>query len=115
QENAAPYLFHVVNEIEKRGIPGELALLPVVESAYRPFAYSHGRAAGLWQFIPSTGKAFGLKQTWWYDGRRDVYASTNAALNYLTKLSKRFNNDWLLALAGYNAGGGSVSSAIKKN
>lgn len=115
QENAAPYLFHVVNEIEKRGIPGELALLPVVESAYRPFAYSHGRAAGLWQFIPSTGKAFGLKQTWWYDGRRDVYASTNAALSYLTKLSKRFNNDWLLALAGYNAGGGSVSSAIKKN
>ncbi|MGB1541472.1 MAG: transglycosylase SLT domain-containing protein, partial [Cycloclasticus sp.] len=62
QENASPYLFHVVNEIEKRGIPGELALLPVVESAYRPFAYSHGRAAGLWQFIPSTGKAFGLKQ-----------------------------------------------------
>lgn len=115
QKNATPYLFHIVNEIEKRGIPGELALLPIVESAYRPFAYSHGRAAGLWQFIPSTGRAFGLKQTWWYDGRRDVYASTNAALTYLTKLSKRFNNDWFLALAGYNAGGGSVSLAIRKN
>lgn len=115
QKNATPYLFHIVNEIEKRGVPGELALLPIVESAYRPFAYSHGRAAGLWQFIPSTGEAFGLKQTWWYDGRRDVYASTNAALTYLSKLSKRFNDDWFLALAGYNAGGGSVSSAIRKN
>jgi len=115
QKNATPYLFHIVNEVEKRGIPGELALLPIVESAYKPFAYSHGRAAGLWQFIPSTGVAFGLEQTWWHDGRRDVYASTNAALTYLTKLSKRFDNDWFLALAGYNAGGGSVSSAIRKN
>lgn len=115
QKNATPYLFHIVNEIEKRNIPGELALLPVVESAYQPFAYSHGRAAGLWQFIPSTGEAFGLEQTWWHDGRRDVYASTGAALTYLTKLSKRFNNDWFLALAGYNAGGGTVSSAIRKN
>ncbi|WP_288356402.1 LysM peptidoglycan-binding domain-containing protein [uncultured Cycloclasticus sp.] len=115
QKNATPYLFHIVNEVEKRGIPGELALLPIVESAYKPFAYSHGRAAGLWQFIPSTGAAFGLEQTWWHDGRRDVYASTNAALTYLTKLSKRFDNDWFLALAGYNAGGGSVSSAIRKN
>ena len=105
----------IVNEIEKRGLPGELALLPIVESAYKPFAYSHGRAAGLWQFIPSTGIAYGLKQTWWYDGRRDVYASTNAALTYLTKLSKRFDDDWFLALAGYNAGGGSVSSAMRKN
>ncbi|ORU94268.1 MAG: lytic transglycosylase [Cycloclasticus sp. symbiont of Bathymodiolus heckerae] len=115
QKNATPYLYHIVNEVEKRGIPGELALLPIVESAYRPFAYSHGRAAGLWQFIPSTGRAFGLQQTWWYDGRRDVYRSTNAALTYLTQLSKRFNNNWLLALAGYNAGGGSVSLAIRKN
>lgn len=115
QQNAKPYLFHIVNEIEKRGLPGELALLPIVESAYKPFAYSHGRAAGLWQFIPSTGVAYGLKQTWWYDGRRDVYASTNAALTYLTKLSKRFDDDWFLALAGYNAGGGSVSSAMRKN
>ncbi|HIF17191.1 MAG TPA: LysM peptidoglycan-binding domain-containing protein [Cycloclasticus sp.] len=115
QKNAAPYLFHIVNEIEERGIPGELALLPIVESAYRPFAYSHGRAAGLWQFIPSTGRAFGLEQTWWYDGRRDVYTSTSAALDYLTQLSKRFNNNWLLGLAAYNAGGGTISSAIRKN
>ncbi|PHS72153.1 MAG: lytic transglycosylase [Cycloclasticus sp.] len=115
QKNAVPYLYFVVSEIEKRGIPGELALLPIVESAYRPFAYSHGRAAGLWQFIPSTGKYFGLEQNWWYDGRRDVYASTHAALKYLTQLSKRFDNDWLLALASYNAGGGTISSAIKRN
>ncbi|MBL4744054.1 MAG: LysM peptidoglycan-binding domain-containing protein [Cycloclasticus sp.] len=115
QKNAAPYLYHIVNEIEKRGLPGELALLPIVESAYRPFAYSHGRAAGLWQFIPSTGRAFGLNQTWWYDGRRDIYTSTHAALTYLTKLSTRFDNNWLLGLAGYNAGGGSVSSAMRKN
>ncbi len=93
QKNAEPYLYFIVNEIEQRQIPGELALLPVVESAFKPFAYSHGRAAGLWQFIPSTGRAFGLQQTWWYDGRRDVYRSTHAALSYLTKLSKRFDND----------------------
>ena len=115
QKNAEPYLYFIVDEIEKRQIPGELALLPVVESAFRPFAYSHGRAAGLWQFIPSTGRAFGLHQNWWYDGRRDVYTSTHAALTYLTKLSKRFDNDWLLGLAGYNAGGGTISSAIRRN
>jgi len=115
QKNAEPYLYFIVDEIEKRQIPGELALLPVVESAFRPFAYSHGRAAGLWQFIPSTGRAFGLQQNWWYDGRRDVYTSTHAALTYLTKLSKRFDNDWLLALGGYNAGGGTISSAIRRN
>ncbi|PCI66482.1 MAG: lytic transglycosylase [Piscirickettsiaceae bacterium] len=114
QKNAVPYLFYIVNEVEKRGLPGELALLPIVESAFRPFAYSHGRAAGLWQFIPATGKAFGLKQTWWYDGRRDVTASTDAALQYLTKLSTRFD-DWFLGLAAYNAGGGNISKAIKYN
>jgi len=115
QKNAEPYLYFIVNEIEQRQLPGELALLPVVESAFRPFAYSHGRAAGLWQFIPSTGRAFGLEQNWWHDERRDVYLSTQAALTYLTKLSKRFDDDWLLALAGYNAGGGTVSSAIRRN
>lgn len=115
QKNAQPYLHFIVSEIEKRNIPGELALLPIVESAYRPFAYSHGSAAGLWQFIPSTGKYFGLKKNWWYDGRRDVYASTQAALGYLTRLSKRFDNDWLLAIAAYNAGGGGISSAMKHN
>jgi len=115
QANAAPYLYFIVNEIEQRQLPGELALLPIIESAYQPFAYSHGSAAGLWQFIPSTGKYFGLKKTWWYDGRRDVYASTQAALSYFERLSKRFDNDWLLAIAAYNAGGGTISSAIKKN
>jgi membrane-bound lytic murein transglycosylase D len=114
QRNAEPYLFHVINEVEKRNLPGELALLPIVESAYRPFAYSHGRAAGLWQFIPSTGKAYGLKQNWWYDGRRDVIASTDSALTYLSKLSNRFD-DWYLGLAAYNAGGGNISKAIKTN
>lgn len=115
QKNAAPYLYFIVEEVEKRGLPGELALLPVVESAFKPFAYSHGRAAGLWQFIPSTGTYFGLKQNQWYDGRRDVYASTDAALTYLSRLSTRFDNDWLLVLAAYNAGGGTISKAMKRN
>jgi len=96
-------------------MPTEIALLPIVESAFLPFAYSHGRAAGIWQFIPGTGKMYGLKQNWWYDGRRDVYASTQAALSYLQKLHKTFDGDWLLALAAYNSGSGTVSRAIKKN
>ena len=112
---AQPYLFHIVEEIEARGMPMELALLPVVESAYQPFAYSHGRAAGLWQFIPGTARRFGLKIDWWYDGRRDVKAATTAALDYLEFLHKRFDGDWLLALAAYNSGEGTVSKAIRKN
>ena len=115
QERATPYLRYIVDRIEARGLPMELALLPVVESAYQPFAYSHGRAAGLWQFIPSTGKHFGLKQNWWYDGRRDIVASTDAALDYLDQLSRRFDGDWELALAAYNSGAGTVSRAIRKN
>ena len=86
-----------------------------MESAYQPFAYSHGRAAGIWQFIPSTGKLYGLKQNWWYDGRRDIYASTQAALNYLENLNKLFKGDWLLALAAYNSGSGTVQRAIRHN
>lgn len=93
----------------------ELALLPIVESAYQPFAYSPSRASGLWQFIPATGKRFGLKQNWWYDGRRDVIAATDAALRYLQELSERFNGDWELALAAYNAGEYNVERAIKRN
>ncbi|MED5431240.1 MAG: LysM peptidoglycan-binding domain-containing protein, partial [Pseudomonadota bacterium] len=89
--------------------------LPIVESAFDPFAYSHGRAAGPWQFIPSTGDYFGMKRTWWQDQRRDILKSTNAALDYLQKLSNRFDGDWLLALASYNAGGGTVSRAIRVN
>ena len=112
---AHPYLYFIVNEIENRGMPMELALLPAVESTYLPFAYSHGRAAGLWQFIPSTGKRFGLEQNWWYDGRRDVVASTRAALNYLRKLNQQFDGDWELALAAYNAGSGNVRKAMRKN
>ncbi len=112
---AEPFVYLILEEIERRNLPAELVLLPVVESAYRPFAYSHGRAAGLWQFIPSTGRLYGLKQNWWYDGRRDVYASTQAALNYLSRLNTRFAGDWLLTLAAYNAGPNAVSRAIAKN
>ncbi len=115
QQRALPYLHFIVEEVEKRGMPMEMALLPVVESAFQPFAYSPGRAAGIWQFIPSTGKIYGLKQNWWYDGRRDVVASTRAALDYLKKMAERFDGDWELALAAYNAGGGSVSKAIRRN
>lgn len=110
-----PYLAYIRKEVEKRGFPGEVVLLPFIESGYDPFAYSHGRAAGLWQFIPSTGKYFGLKQDWWYDERRDIVASTNAALDYLDKLQKGFKGDWLLTFAAYNAGGGTVRNAIKRN
>ena len=112
---AEPFLYLILEEIERRNLPSDLVLLPIVESAYRPFAYSHGRAAGLWQFIPGTGRLYGLKQNWWYDGRRDVYASTQAALDYLSRLNKRFEGDWLLTLAAYNAGPNAVSRAINKN
>ncbi|MFT5138102.1 MAG: membrane-bound lytic murein transglycosylase D [Arenicella sp.] len=112
---AEPFLFHIVEEIEKRGLPMELVLLPAVESAYKPNAVSRSAAGGLWQFIPSTGKYYGLRQDWWYDGRRDTIAATNAALDYLTSLNQMFEGDWLLALAAYNAGQGTVRKAIKYN
>ncbi|MCG6939500.1 MAG: LysM peptidoglycan-binding domain-containing protein [Gammaproteobacteria bacterium] len=114
-ERADPFLYYILEEIEKRNMPTELVLLPIVESAYQPFAYSHGRAAGIWQFIPSTGRLYGLKQNWWYDGRRDIYAATQAALNYLENMNKEFDGDWLLALAAYNSGSGTVKRAIKRN
>lgn len=114
-ERAEPYLYFIVEEVEKRGMPSEIALLPVVESAFQVFAYSHGRAAGIWQFIPGTGKRFGLKQNWWYDGRRDIYASTHGALNYLEYLHKLFDGDWMLALAAYNSGEGTVRKAVRRN
>ena len=110
-----PFLHHIVEEIEKRGLPMEIALLPAIESAYKPNAVSRSKAVGLWQFIPSTGKSFGLTQDWWYDGRRDVLLSTNAALDYLTQLNKRFNGDWFITLAAYNAGQGNIARAIKSN
>lgn len=112
---AGPYLYYIVEEIERRGVPLELALLPVIESAYQPFAYSRSGAAGLWQFIPSTGRLYGLKQNWWYDGRRDVFESTRAALDYLEKLNVQFDGDWLLAAAAYNWGQGNVKRAIRRN
>lgn len=115
QQRAEPYMHHILDEIEAKHIPGELALLPVVESSFVPDAYSKSAASGLWQFIPSTGQEFGLKQNSWYDGRRDVYASTKAATAYLKQLSETFNGDWLLALASYNYGKGNVRKCIERN
>jgi membrane-bound lytic murein transglycosylase D len=112
---AAPYLQYIVNQVEARGLPLELALLPIIESAFQPFAYSRARADGLWQFIPTTGGRFGLKQDWWYDGRRDVVAATRAALDYLSYLHEMFDGNWLHAIAAYNCGEGNVSKAIKRN
>ncbi len=114
-QRAQPFLYLIVDKIEQRGLPLELALLPVVESSFDPFAYSHGSAAGLWQFVPGTGKMYGLKQNYWYDGRRDVAAATDAALDYLTYLGNRFDGNWNHAIAAYNSGGGRVSRAISKN
>jgi membrane-bound lytic murein transglycosylase D len=114
-ERARLYLHHIVTEVERRNLPGELAMLPVVESAYQPFAYSHARASGIWQFIPSTGRLYGLRYSWWYDGRRDVVESTRAALDYLEKLHGEFDGDWLLALAAYNSGEGNVRKAVRRN
>jgi membrane-bound lytic murein transglycosylase D len=109
------YIWFIMDEIEKRGMPPDIALLPIVESAYDPFAYSHGRAAGLWQFIPGTARRFGVRQNWWYDGRRDIVDSTRAALDYLQFLHREFDGDWELAIAGYNSGEGNVRRAIRRN
>lgn len=114
-KRAAPYMYYIREELKKRNMPGELALLPIIESAYDPFVYSNKGAAGLWQIMPATGTNFGLKQNWWYDGRRDVYASTQAALNYLDYLHKFFQGDWLLAIAAYDTGEGNVLSSMKRN
>jgi membrane-bound lytic murein transglycosylase D len=109
------YLYHIVTELEARGMPLELALLPVVESAFEPYAYSRSSASGLWQFIPDTGSRYNLKQDWWYDGRRDVMESTRAALDYLQALNTEFNGDWLLAIAAYNCGEMNVERAVARN
>ena len=114
-DRARFYLPHIVREIERRGLPSELALLPIVESAYQPFAYSPAGAAGIWQFIPATGRRYGLKQNWWYDGRRDIVESTRGALDYLQKLNADFGGDWLLSVAAYNWGEGNLRRAIARN
>lgn len=114
-ERAQPYLYLVVQEIEKEGLPIEIALLPIVESAYYPFSYSHGTAVGVWQFIPSTGRLYGLDQDWWHEDRRHILNSTRAAARYLKDLSKMFNGDWMLAVAAYNAGPGRIQNAVKIN
>ena len=113
-ERTKRYIYYVVQEVQKRNMPMEIALLPIIESAYNPIARSNMKAVGLWQFIPSTGKNYGLKQNWWKDERSNVILSTNASLNYLEKLYKQFGT-WELALAGYNAGEGKVAREIKKN
>ena len=113
-ERSRRYLYHIVTEVTDRGMPTEIALLPMIESAYNPVALSTSRAAGIWQFIPSTGKHYGLKQDFWVDSRRDVLAATDKALEYLTKLHDDFG-DWQLALAGYNWGEGNVGKGIARN
>ncbi len=113
-ERARRYLFYIAEEVERRGMPTEIALLPVIESAFNPGAYSVSRASGIWQFIPSTGRKFGMHQNWWYDGRRDIINATNGALDYLQNLHDMFG-DWELALAAYNAGEGAVLRAQARN
>ncbi|WP_051258904.1 MULTISPECIES: lytic transglycosylase [Chitinibacter] len=113
-ERSSRYLYHVVNEVERRNMPMEMALLPMIESAYNPKAESPAKAAGMWQFIPATGKRYGLERTWWYDGRRDVVAATDAALSYLQDIHGMFD-DWQLALASYNWGENAVKRAVERN
>ena len=111
---ANPYLHYILTQLEQRNLPSELALIPIMESEFQPFARNPSGATGLWQFMPSTARRFGLKQNWWYDGRRDVVAASAAALDYLEYLHAEFDGDWLLAIAAYNAGEGTVRTAIRK-
>lgn len=111
---ASRYLFYITSEVERRGMPSEIALLPMIESAFNPGAFSTSSAAGIWQFMPATGKNFGMRQNWWYDGRRDVIGATTGALDYLEKLHRQFG-DWDLALAAYNWGEGSIQRAQERN
>ncbi len=112
---ARPYLYYIYQHTRQRHLPAELALLPTIESAYNPFAYSHAGAAGLWQIMPVTADYFGIKHSYWYDGRRDIMSSTKMALGYLTYLNEFFNHDWLLAVAAYDSGEGTVLNAIQYN
>jgi len=114
-QRGEPYLFYILSRVEERGLPAELALLPVIESAFDPFTSSPAGAAGIWQFMPATAKHVGLRQDWWFDGRRDIVAATEAALDYLQELQQRFDGDWLHALGAYNAGRARVNKAISLN
>jgi membrane-bound lytic murein transglycosylase D len=113
-DRSSKYMFYIVTELERRNMPLEIALLPMIESAFNPIAHSSAKASGIWQFIPSTGTQFGMKQDWWTDSRRDIVAATNGALDYLTKLNGMFG-DWQLALASYNWGEGSVGRAVARS
>ena len=114
-QRAEIYLHYIVEEVERRGLPMEIALLPLVESTLNPFAYSSEHAAGLWQIIPSTAKHLGVQRKWWYDGRKDLRESTRIALDYLEALHAEFDEDWFLALAAYNGGKGRVGRARAAN
>lgn len=114
-QRAAPYLYMIYDQVKQRDLPTELVLLPIIESAYYPFAYSIAGAAGIWQLMPGTASKFGIKRDSWYDGRRDIFASTTAALDYLDYLGNYFNGDWALAIAAYDAGEGTIQSAIRHN
>lgn len=114
-ERSRPFIYEIVEELERRSLPLELALLPIVESAYNPNASAGKNSVGLWQIVNATARSLGIKQDWWYDGRRDPIASTSAALDYLTTLNEMFENDWLLTLAAYNTGQGNVQKAIEQN
>ena len=113
-ERSSKYMFYIVTELERRGLPLEIALLPMIESAFNPIAHSSAKAAGIWQFIPSTGVDYGMKQDWWSDSRRDIVQATNGAIDYLSKLHGMFG-DWQLALASYNWGEGSVGRAVQRS
>lgn len=114
-QRGEPFLFYILSRIEELGLPAELALLPVIESAFDPFSNSPAGAAGIWQFMPTTAKHVGLRQDWWFDGRRDIVAATDAALDYLSELHQSFDGDWLKALGAYNAGRARVNKAIHLN
>jgi membrane-bound lytic murein transglycosylase D len=111
---AKPFIYHIITEIQKRNMPGELALIPMLESAYNPFAYSGAGAAGLWQLMPQTGKHLGVQGDWWVDGRRSINASTTAALNYFQHLNRFFKGDWLLAIAAYDCGEGTIKRLMNQ-
>lgn len=114
-KNAGPYIYYVYHQTQVKNLPAELALMPMIESAYNPFDYSKAGATGLWQMMPGTASGFGLKINWWYDGRRDIVDSTQAALSYLKYLHHFFNNNWLLAIAAYDSGEGTVQQAVRYN